>query len=119
MKKIIIGLVGCGVIAGVVAYTLYVKEKTSKENISKNTEPTYTPTEKNSVDDDLYQNEVTNMVYDKKSSVESISQRHREAAEIMKGSVESIFSEDEKQGHNEKELNNISDELDDILKEID
>ncbi len=118
MKKNL-AIFGAGIVVGAVAYAVWYKLR-KKENIASGdfeykddnhtTDPTVPETvSKTSVEDDVdaMKNEVThNMVA-----------RHEDAAQIMKDTVDIICKRSEVSEDENKELEQISSELDDLLSE--
>lgn len=120
MKKVL-GIIGIGLIAGAAVYVLLNKTEKTKNNI--NTRP-----EKTS-EDFLSDNTVSiinrNDTHDenngfedvKASAVGTMYTRHKEASNIIKESVDIICSRSEISADENRDLDQLSDELDKLLSE--
>lgn len=119
MKKVVSGIIGCGLLAGVVVY--FISKKGNKQHNEANTNKECTPLNgEDRKSGDVLEN-IESVDIDIKASREkaasSISERHKEAAKIVNKSMGAIFNEDEKTGMHANELSDISNELDELLKE--
>lgn len=116
MKKVL-GIIGIGLIAGTAVSFLLNKKENRKNNIntpledfsSDNTVPTIN---KNDI-------HVENAGFEdiKASAVRNMYTRHEEASKIMKESVDIICSRTEITEDENSDLDKISDELDELLRE--
>lgn len=116
MKKVL-GIIGIGFIASAAFSFLFNKKEKRKNNIntsikefsSDNTVPT---TNKNDI-------HVENAGLEdvKASAVRNMYTRHEEASKIMKESVDIICSRTETSEDKNSDLDKISDELDELLRE--
>lgn len=116
MKKVL-GLIGVGLIIGSAIYMLFNKKKKKKNSI--NTSP-----EDDSLDDTVstnYQNDtyIENTGFEdvKASAVGTIYTRHKEASNNMKEAVDIICSRSEISEDKNCDLDQISNELDELLRE--
>lgn len=118
MKKTL-AILGAGIVVGAVAYAIWHKlnkeDKTiasdfeSKNDNIQSEETVPRVINKTTVEDDF--TAVKNTV------VSSITARHEEAAQIMKDAVDIIYKRSEVAKDENKELEQISNELDDLLDE--
>lgn len=120
MKKTL-GIIGIGLIAGAVVYVLLNKTKKPKDDV--------TAAHKKDSDDISSGNSVSiinsNNVYGgsdefdnvKSSTISTMSTRHEEASKIMKNAVEIICKRSEISENENRDLEQISDELDELLGE--
>lgn len=120
MKKVL-GIIGIGLIAGAVVYVLLNKTEKTKNNI--NIHPEKTP-EDFSSDNTVLINNRNDAHGDndgfedvKASSVETMHTRHEEASNIMRESVDIIYSRSEISADENRDLEKLSDELDELLSE--
>lgn len=111
MKKTL-SIIGLGVAAGAVAYLLWSKNK-KQENISAKE---YDSSQNvDFINTDIA--ELENQVGIVKSTVAlNITERHEDAAQIMKDAVDIIYKQSDTSEETEK-LERISDELDNLLSE--
>lgn len=122
MKKIL-GLLTVGVVAGAIVYVYINDNKVKKtKDISSDTtkiEPVDTKIKSSNPITNQNSNDNLNDNLDicKNSTIETISDRHNEAAEVMKDSVEIIYKRSEVSNEEKDELDKISDELDTLLSE--
>ena len=116
MKKVL-GIIGIGVLGGVVIYELLNKKENKKkytesysDNVSK---------EKNiaiiTQEDIKFENE--DLEEFKTSVAESIYIRHEDALKNIKETVEKIYQSTEIYEDNKNDLNQISDQLDELIRE--
>ena len=118
MKKAAI-IFGVGVVVGIAAIAIFSsvnKEKeeasTTEENKTPNNGPKPTaPTTSTPV------SEAESFESEKSSVVSSVTERHEEAAQIIRDAVTIICEKTEQSDSTDKELQQISSELDDLLNE--
>ena len=121
MKKMF-GIIGIGLVAGVVAYIIWDKTKNVKKSessvVSDKEEYSDAVSEKNVVTVAQGKAEAEEELIMKKSVVaDEITARHEEAAKIMKETVDIICPKSEITENENTELEQISDELDELLNE--
>ncbi len=120
MKKAL-GIIGVGLIAGVVIYVLW--NKTHKTKADAVATPEKEPAD-NSSDNSISIINHNNLYEEndefskaKSSSINAMSARHEEASKIMKDAVEIIYKRSELSEDENRDLEQISDELDELLRE--
>lgn len=120
MKKVL-GIIGIGLIVGTAVYMLLNKTEKTKNNI--NTRPEK-PAEDFSSDNTvsiINRNDThgENAGFEdvKASAVEIMCTRHEEASNIMKEAVDIICSRSKISADENRDLDKISDELDELLSE--
>ena len=120
MKKGL-GIFGIGLIAGAVIYLLLNKSKKSKDDSATSSvheivdAPPYHSVsiiDKNDIHDDGV--ELENV---KSSTINTMSIRHEEASKIMEDAVEIICKRSKVTENENRDLEQISDELDELLSE--
>lgn len=116
MKKVVSGIIGCGLLAGVVVYFISKKGNKQHNEANNNKECTQLKSDDKKVGDVFEDIDTT---VSRTKAVSTISERHKEASKLIKESMGSIFNADEKKGMHANELSDISDELDELLKEND
>lgn len=112
MMKKWLGLIGFGAIAGALVYFfLNKKEKVDfdKTEIKEDNSDT-------SKKDDVTEVELE-FVSTKNESVKEMSERHEDAAQVMKDAVDIICKRSEVAEDENNDLEQISEELDELLKE--
>lgn len=117
MKKTLL-ILGVGVVIGAVTYAVLqgmkkqkattVDNSDNKQADNQATDPVPTPTQGVSIDD---------METARKSAEDSITERHEEAAQIIKDAVEVILKRIEAPETELEELDQIASGLDDLLSE--
>lgn len=120
MKKVL-GIIGAGLLAGAVAYIILNKTNestvgtvTKSEKKSENASPdSYNAT---IIKEDIH-NDDTEYSDIKENFVDTVSERHKQASKIIKDAVETIYTRSEVYEDDSRELERISDELDELLKE--
>lgn len=121
MKKMF-GIIGIGLVAGVVAYVIWDKTKNVKKEDSSvapdKEEYSDAVTEKKVVTVAQEKAEVEEeFVVEKSVVADEITARHEETAKIMKEAVDIICQRSEIAEDENTELEQISDELDELLNE--
>lgn len=120
MKKIL-EIIGIGLIAGAAVYVLLNKTEKTKNNI--NTRPEETPEDFSSdntvsiINRNDTHGENAGFEDVKASAVGTMYTRHEEASNIMKEAVDIICSRSEISEDENRDLDQISDELDELLRE--
>ena len=120
MKKVL-GIIGAGLLAGAVAYIILNKTNestvgtvTKSEKKSENASPdSYNAT---IIKEDIH-NDDTEYSDIKENFVDTVSERHKQASKIIRDTVETIYTRSEVYEDDNHELERISDELDELLKE--
>lgn len=118
MKKVL-GIIGMGLFAGAIVYVLFNKKDKTKNNVETE-HPESASNDTNAppivIPNDMH---VDGSVLDdiKVSAAKSMNVRHEEAAKIMKDAVDIICSKTEVSDNEIHELNDISNELDELLSE--
>ena len=117
MKKVVAAIVGCGMLVGAIIY--FLSKKTNK--IHNETDIEYNPSKnKNKEVKDVIENNEsldTDITQTRNKAASVIYERHQEASKIIQESMNNIFNTNEKTGMHTDELNDISNELDELLKE--
>lgn len=117
MKKAL-GIIGIGLITGAVVYILLNKTKVDTVTASKKDSVNVSPDNSVSM---IKQNDIHNNSAEfdnvKSSTISTMSARHEEASKIMKDAVEIICKRSEVSEDENRELEKISDELDELLSE--
>ena len=120
MKKVL-GIIGAGLLAGAVAYIILNKTNestaataTKSEKDSQNASPdSYNAS---IIKEDIH-NDDTEYSDIKENFVDTVSERHKQASKIIRDTVETIYTRSEVYEDDNHELERISDELDELLKE--
>ena len=121
MKKMF-GIIGIGLVVGVVAYVIWDKTKNVKKEDSS------VAPDKEEYSDAVTEKKVVNVAKEKAEAEEEfvveksvvadeITARHEETAKIMKEAVDIICQRSEIAEDENTELEQISDELDELLNE--
>lgn len=116
MKKLL-GIIGIGLVAGL-SFSFFLNKKEKKKNninthlddFSQDNTVSVVKQNDNHVDN-------TEFEYVKASSIGNVYSRHEEASKIMKEAVDIICSRMEIFEDENSDLNKISDELDELLRE--
>lgn len=116
MKKLL-GIIGIGLVAGL-SFSFFLNKKEKKKNninthlddFSQDNTLSVVKQNDNHVDN-------TEFEYVKASSIGNVYSRHEEASKIMKEAVDIICSRTEIFEDENSDLNKISDELDELLRE--
>lgn len=116
MKKIL-GIIGIGLVTGATCSFLLNKKRKKKNNI--NTHVDDFSSDRTVLITNPKDVEVENTEFEdvKGSVVENIYSRHKEASNIMKKSFDIICSRTEISEDDNRDLDEISDELDELLRE--
>lgn len=116
MKKLL-GIIGIGLIAGL-SFSFFLNKKEKKKNNINTHLDDFSQDKALSIvkqNDDNVEN--TGFEYVKASSIGNVYSRHEEASKIMKEAVDIICSRTEIFEDENSDLNKISDELDELLRE--
>lgn len=116
MKKML-GIIGIGLITGAAIYLLINKKEKTKNNI--NTQPEDFSSDNTVSMVNKSDTHVENGAFEdvKASTVGTMYNRHKEASNIMKEAVDMIDSRLEISSDENRDLDQISDELDELLRE--
>lgn len=116
MKKVL-GVIGIGLVTGAAFYFLFNKKVKKKNNIKTH----FDNFSSDNTVSTINQNDIhvvnTNFENIKASTIENIHTRHEEASNIIKESVDIISSRAEISEDENRDLDKISDELDELLRE--
>ncbi len=110
MKRIL-GVVGFCVVAGAAAYVILKKLNKNKDDTSKKSFGGVTDNVDIGFEED-------NIADEKASCVNTISERHEEASTIIQDAVENICRRTSLFTDDNDSLDQISEELDELLKEV-
>ena len=116
MKKMV-GLIGMGLIVGAALSFLFNKKEKTKNNINTRSEDFSSDTTVSTINqNDTY---VENSEFEdvKASAMTNMYKRHKEASKIMKESIDMICSKTEVSEDKNRDLDQISNELDELLRE--
>lgn len=120
MKKIL-GIIGIGLITGVTVYALLSKTKKTKVNINirheKNPGDVSSANTVSIINRNDIHSEHDGLEDVKDSAVGTMSARHKEASNIIKDAVDIISSKTEIPADENRDLDQLSDELDKLLNE--
>lgn len=120
MKKVL-GIFGIGLITGAVVYLYLNKSKKSKDNSATSSvheivdAPPYTSV--SIIDQNDIHNDGVKLENVKSSTINTMSIRHEEASKIMKDAVGIICKRSKVIENENSDLEQISDELDELLSE--
>ncbi|PEP14025.1 hypothetical protein [Bacillus wiedmannii] len=113
-----LGIIGIGLIAGAVVYILLNKTKVNIVTASKKDSVNVSPDNSVSIiNQNDFHNDSAEFDNVKSSTISTMSARHEEALKIMKDAVETICKRSEVSEDENLELEQISDELDELLSE--
>ena len=117
MKKTLI-ILGMGVAVGAVTYAFLhsIKRKRSTKIFNQDSKPEEIPSS-NSICAPTLGTFVNDVDFARKTAVASITERHKEAAQIIKKTVEEIYKTVDSAENGLSDLDQIASELDDLLKE--
>lgn len=113
---------GSLVVAGIIAYEIYKRYNSKKDDyheIPLNTENTFDSNEITVLYTDPHSPSVTGFNEIKESAINSVNKRHYEAAKSIEESLNTIFKENEDETivtENSEILDQISNDLNDLLK---
>ena len=116
MKKVL-GIIGIGLVAGAAFSFLFNKKEKRKNNINTSIKDFSSDNTISTINqNDIH---VENAVFEdvKSLAVRNLYARHEEASKIMKESVDIICSRTEISEDENSDLGQISDELDELLRE--
>jgi hypothetical protein len=116
MKKVL-GIIGIGLIAGVAVYVLLNKKEKTKNNINTRPEDFSSNNNMSIINQNDTHAENAGFEDVKASAVGTMYTRHEEASNIMKEAVDIICSRSEISEDENRDLDQISDELDELLRE--
>lgn len=120
MKKVL-EIIGIGLIAGAAVYVLLNKTENTKNNSNPRPEKTPEDFSSYSTMSIIYRNDAhgENAGFEdvKASAVGTMYTRHEEASNIMKEAVDIISSRSEISADENRDLDQLSDELDELLSE--
>lgn len=120
MKKVL-GIIGAGLLAGAVAYIILNKTNEltagTVTKFEKDSEDTSTDSYSTTIIKGDVHNDDTEYSDIKENFVDTVSERHKQASKIIKDAVETIYTRSEVYEDDSRELERISDELDELLKE--
>lgn len=116
MKKVL-GIIGIGLIAGVAVYVLLNKEEKTKNNINTCSDDLSSDNTVSIINQNDTHSENAGFEDVKTSAVRTMYTRHEEASNIMKEAVDIICSRSEISEDENRDLDQISDELDELLRE--
>lgn len=116
MKKVL-GIIGIGFIAGAAVYVLLNKIEKTKNNINTHKEDFSLDNTVPIINQNDTHAENDRFEDVKASAVGKIYNRHEEASNIMKEAVDIISSRSEITEDKNRDLDQISDELDELLRE--
>lgn len=120
MKKML-GIIGIGLIAGATVYVRLSKMKKTKDNINIRLEKNPGAVSSDSTVSIINQNDIHSERDEfedvKASTIGSMSARHEEAASIMKDAVDIICKRSEISEDENRDLDQLSVELDELLSE--
>lgn len=116
MKKIL-GIIGIALIAGAAVYVLFNKNEKTKKDINTRHEDFSSDNTVSIINQYDTHTENTEFEDVKGSAVETMYTRHEEASNIMKEAVDIICSRSEISEDENRDLDQISDELDKLLRE--
>lgn len=116
MKKVL-GIIGIGLVAGTAFYFLFNKKENRKNNINSSTKDFSSENTVPIINQNYIHVENDEFEYVKASSIGNMYARHEEASKIMKEAVDIICSRTEIFEDENSDLNKISDELDELLRE--
>lgn len=110
MKKTF-AILGVGFVAGAVAFAVWHKKKMVETSTTTNSE------KENSGSESVNNSSVNDADLAKKTAASVMTERHEEAAQIMKDTVDIICKNSEVSENEGNELEQISSELDELLSE--
>lgn len=116
MKKVL-GIIGIGLVASAAFSFMFNKKEKKKNNINTHLDDFSSDNTVSIIDqNDTY---VKNTRFEdvKASAIGNIYTRHKEASNIMKEAIDSICSITEISENENRDLDKISDELDELLRE--
>ncbi|MGB4658960.1 MAG: hypothetical protein WBI07_07265 [Mobilitalea sp.] len=120
MKKVL-GIIGVGLLAGIAIYMLLNKRKKIKNNIYTCSEKTPEDSSSDNIVSIINQNDTydANIPFKnvKASALGNMSARHEEASNIIKKTIDIICSRTEIPADENSDLDQLSDELDELLSE--
>ena len=116
MKKVL-GIIGIGLIAGAAVYLLLNKREKAKNNINTCPEDFSSDNTVSIINQNDTHAENAGFQDVKASAVGTMYTRHEEASNIMKEAVDIICSRSEISEDENRDLDQLSDELDELLSE--
>ena len=116
MKKLL-GIIGIGLVAGLLFSFFLNKKEKKKNNINTHLDDFSQDNTVSVVKQNDNHVDNTEFEYVKASSIGNVYSRHEEASKIMKEAVDIICSRTEIFEDENSDLNKISDELDELLRE--
>lgn len=116
MKKVL-EIIGIGLIAGAAVYVLLNKKENTKNNINTRPEDFSSDNTVSIINQNDTHAENTGFEDVKDSAVGTMYTRHKEASNIMKEAVDNVCSRSEISEDENRDLDQISNELDELLRE--
>lgn len=118
MRKTL-AILGTGIVVGAIAYAVWYKMNKANQTVENDFESKKDNTDSAEFNPAVVNNVATEDDVDtiKSTVVQNMAARHEEAAQIMKDAVDIICKRSELSNDEMKELEQISDELDDLLNE--